>query len=413
MKNKIIRITSMLMFIVLVTTAFVGCGKKETYDNYSYGLNADGVYENLSSYPCSLPDFTQMNITCEEVLEWGLETVTNEDENIKTVDDYVYRYGQELLATLELTQKEIAEAGDILSISLKFYIDGKLLENYVTTGNYEASTDGDSIVKSLIGHKKGDVYEISYTFPEDTDEYASQTATVEITINSVMMGDPIKEGVVEANLEKINEHVKNVTDVESYLKNLRPILADVLLESYLENYLQTMKDITTPNEYIEYELYRLKARLAQIGYKYKDYLEEMKMTDEEVRVYCEMVAKENYISMLIYNTISYKVTEDDINSYFGENREYIESVQGLPYMKLTIIRGVSLMTLAERVTLLDDDGNPIRNNTTEDSSKENESSDTSSDTTKEEISDTVTGDTVDATEVTKNSTIGTPDNHTN
>lgn len=352
MNIKFARIVALALTLIVVLSVFAGCSKTENYDNYSYGLTEDGMYENLDKYPCELPDFKSWHFTCDEILSWYVEeVVSNSDETIKSVDDYVYLYGKEFLAAMDLTDKEVAEEGDIVSATLEFYMDGKKMDQYSSTNNYEVVSSGDAIVSSFVGKKAKDEYEVEYTFPEDDADHPSETATVKVIINSVAIYDPIAEGVVEANLEALDEYLDGVTDVDSFLAALKPQLADATLSLLIENKLQSMDGIDPPEEYVDFEFYRLKCRLQQIGYSFEDYLKEAKMTEEEAREYCRLVARENYLAMLIFKDMDCELTEEQVQEYYGENLDYIASVQGMPYVRLNLIRKLVIYEVTKVVTV--------------------------------------------------------------
>lgn len=362
--RKTIKFISLFLTIILTMTSIIGCSKnkeeEEALKDYSYGIEETGYYKNLSKHKQELPDFKSISITYDEVLTWGMKQMNeSEGAEFKTIDEYVYRYGKELLSEIGLADKEKAEVGDIVNAKLEFFIDEKQLEDYTSTQNYEVDENGDSIVKSFIGKTvEAGEYEVEYTFTEEDDKYAGKTANVKVTINSIAMPDPISAKVVEQNLEKIQEMLPTVTDTESFLNEIRPKLAESTLDMYLEDYLRSM-DFEVPEEYSKYELGRFKYRLTQIGYTYKEYLKESNVSDDEIQMYCKMVARENYLAMLICKNAEIEITEEDIDTYYSESRENMESVQGLPYMKMNMIRSAAINQLIKDIKLVEE------NNTTE------------------------------------------------
>jgi len=359
MKKKMQKCIALFLAVVLMCS-LVACEKEEqdntVYDNYSYGLTEKGLYENLEAYEENVPDFSKMTFTCDEILEWGTNYLNDSgDIDYESVDDYVYGYGEEFLEIIGVTGKEVVEEGDTVSASIEFYLDELLLEDYTSTNSYTASANGDEITKSFLGHNEGDEYETKYTFPEDATEHASKEATVKICINSISIANPIENGVVETNLSAISEYLDDVTDVESFLTALRPKLAESTLDMFMQNYLQTNTEIVVPDEFVEYEIYRLKARLQQIGYDYKEYLKTIEMTEEEAVEYCTMLARENMVCMFVYSALDYEITDEEIDEYYGSNREYVTEVQGEPYIRLNMIRDIALLEIVEQVTLIDGD----------------------------------------------------------
>jgi hypothetical protein len=365
--NLMKKMMAIVIIVLLVGCACVGCSgdaKNTTYDNYSYGLTEKGMYENFEKHIKKLPDFKSLSFTCDEVLEWGVKNVENSGHVIETVDEYVYIYGEELLTMLELTNKTTSVEGDRVSIDFEFYINGVKLDDFSSSGTYEASQDGDEIVKSLIGRSIDEEYEVEYVFPEDDADYANETSTVKIKVTKITDGSPIKNGVVDANLDVIAQYLDGVTDNETYLAALRPILAETTLPTFIQNYIQNEVDIELPSEFVEYEDYRLRFRLQQIGYEYEDYLKAMEMTEEDLYAYYEQLVRENYVCMLYFHDRNLTITYADLASYYGDNFDYIKSVQGEPYMRLALMREMVVQHIADDIVLIgvDDIENKDREN---------------------------------------------------
>lgn len=356
MKKRLTKVLAFILVTIIAVGTLTGCknSKDDTeYDDYSYGLTENGYYDCYEEYKTELPDFESITITHDEILEWGMNQM-NESNNVafETVADYVYYYGEELLTTLGYAEKNVAEEGDKVEVSLEFYIDELLLDDFTSTRTYTATNDGDSIVSSFIGHSSSDEYEVEYVIDEDDEEFGGQTANVKVVINSVTMTNPIEAGMVEVNLEGIQEILPTVVDTETFLAALYPKLAESTLEMYLEEYVQEM-DFEVPEVFINYEMYRFKYRLNKIGYTYDDYLEAASTTDEEVTTYCEKIARENFIAMLLLDSMEVEITEDDLDSYYSDTRENTEESQGIGYMKLSIMRDLSTEEIANRINFVE------------------------------------------------------------
>lgn len=347
-------IISIFVVLTLVLSLFAGCAKnQDVYDDYGRGLTEIGVYENLDKYNFILQDFSKLSYTYDEILQWYVDAQKEAgNKTIEDVDDYVYQYGNELLNYLGLADKEIAELKDRVSVTLEFYDGDKKMEDFGSTAVYVVSDEGDSIMTSFLGHKKDDEYEVDYTFPEDDKDYPSKTVKVKVKINGVVMADPIANGIVEKNIDKLSKDFNGVTDSKTYLTAIRPEIAKAFIGDYMKEYIYGMQ-IDVPNEYIEYELYRLKFRISKIGYTYEQYCEEMKMTDEEIRKYCAEIAKENIVYMLVFKELNYTITYDEMKEYYGENMAYVAQVQGEKYMRLNLIRDIGLKEIVAKVKLVE------------------------------------------------------------
>jgi FKBP-type peptidyl-prolyl cis-trans isomerase (trigger factor) len=253
--------------------------------------------------------------------------------------------------TLGLASKETCDNGDTVKASLQFFVDGKELNDFTSTSTYVASSEGDSIVKSFVGKKLNEEYEVEYTFPENDADYPGKLANVKIKIVEITSPDPIKEGFVEKNIEGISKYLDNVTDAASFLKACEPKLAESTIEMYLKDYLTKIEGIEVPGEYADCEMYRLKARLNQLGYTYEKYLQEINMTDEEAKQYCKDVARENYIYLLICKKYDVSLTGEQVQEYYGSNYDTIKDIQGIPYMKLNMLRDAAIYKISTTVKL--------------------------------------------------------------
>ena len=344
------RIGKMISILLAGSVLLTACAQNnEKYNNYSYGLNENGVYETFDVSKVTVPELDYFKATDDEILTWTIKEKDTEDSDVfKSVDSYLYTYGQELLATLGVADKEVAEDKDIVSATMTFKYNDKVLENYGSKSSYKADKNGDAITKSFIGHKAKDEYDVKYTFPEDDPDYAGKEADVHIVIDSIIMADPLTDEVIKNNLDKINEILPDVVDKDSFLKAIKPKLAETIYPEYIAYKLQNV-DVAYEDTYVDAEMYRLKFRLAQMGYSYNKYLEDTKMTDEEVKAYCAMVAKENMICMKIADEQNIKITEDDVKEYHGENFEYLQESQGLPYLKLNLMRDKAIAYIIEQL----------------------------------------------------------------
>jgi ABC-type enterochelin transport system ATPase subunit len=126
---------------------------------------------------------------------------------------------------------------------------------------------------------------------------------------------------------------------------------------FLEDKLRYLDSIEVPAKYVDYEFIRLKYRLKQIGYTYKEYLSTSQMTDKDVREYCAIVARENYIAMLVCQNLDYEITNEDLKAYYGDNLDYVVSVQGEPYLRLNLMRDLAIYAISDQVTVVIDSTN--------------------------------------------------------
>lgn len=360
--NKNFKIIFSIILALTMLLACVGCSNtgtdSKTYDDYSIGLDQNGFYENLDDNSKEI-SLSGVSLKTNDILAWGNKQ-NNVDANAKqSLDEYLEAYAKEVLVAVGAADKEIAETGDIVTLQLDFYLEGKQLNEFYGENTFQIKEDSDSIVQSTVGHKVGDEYETQYTFDETDADYPSKTADVKIKVIQIIYENPLQDELITKHLDKIQETVEGVTDSKSLVSLLRPKLAEALLFDYLSDYIQNDESIKVPQEYVDYEVYRLKSRLSKVGYTYQDYLDASGTTDEDTYAQCEKFARENYTIMLCCKQNDLKTTDKLIDDYFGESKETAINVQGLAYMKLTVLREMAISQMMTEVTLLDDDGNKI------------------------------------------------------
>lgn len=356
MKKNIFKNLIALTLAAILCASFTGCNK-ETYDDYSIGLDSNGYYKTLDENKKDI-SYSGLKLKTQELLEWGAKN-SSSDSGTKSVDEYIKAYAKELLINVGAANKETAEVGDSVKLLLDFYIGDKQLNEFYGEKSFTITKDSDSIVRGAVGHKVNDEYEAEYTFDKDDKDYGSQKANVKVKVVEVLYGDPLNDDLIKEHIDKITAVIPDAKDVDSLLVNIRPKLAEALLIDYVSDYIQNDESVKVPQEYVDCELYRLKARLNKVGYTYKEYLKTSKTTDADTVKQCEKFARESYIIMLRCKQKNVTVSDNDITTYFGDNKENAVNVQGMPYMKLTILREMGLLDIAKELTLLDDNGEKI------------------------------------------------------
>lgn len=361
--SKIFKIILSLCLVLAMTLAFVGCNKStsssESHDDYSIGLDQHGFYENIDAHNKEI-SLKGLSLKTNDILIWGNKQNNADAEVNQSLEEYLEAYAKEVLVNVGAADKETAESGDIVTLQLDFYLDGKQLNEFYGENTFQVKDDSDSIVQSVIGHKVNDEYETKYTFAETDADYPSKTADVKIKVKQIVYSNPLQDELIKKHLDKIQEVVEGVTDSKSLVTKLRPKLAKALLFDYLSDYIQNDESVKVPKEYVEYEVYRLKSRLEKVGYTYEDYLETSNTNDEDTYKQCEKFARENYTIMLYCKQNDIKTTTELIDEYFGESKETAVNIQGLAYMKLTVLRELALSQMITDVTLLDDEGVKIK-----------------------------------------------------
>lgn len=314
-------------------------------DKYSIGLDNNGFYEDYDKYAVTEVNLQTLEVDVEDVLKY----ITSNGEDVEVtpeeIDAYVYEYANNVVASLGLAARETVEDKYYVSCILEFSIDGKVMEDmgHAEPKLYQANSTGDEIMKSLIGHKVDDEYEISYAFPAEDTTYGGKTATVKIKIEAINDNDPLSDGVIEKNAAALKEYFNNADTKENFLNEIRPLIAYTHLLDYFTYYFQTYEGVEAPQALVDHELYRFNCRLKSFGYTMTDYIEASNIKEEEIIDYCKMLVVENLLLMSIYKQAGESdITTEDLKSIYGEDYDYTVSMLGEPYMKLDVMREIAL-----------------------------------------------------------------------
>ena len=364
-------VVTICLIVVMATIAGIICfstqsnANKSTPDEslsveYSVGLDENGYYVNLDKYNFDVPNFKDMEISIDNIIDFSIKKLKESKYEIESETDFIDSYIVSYLESIDVNKKDVAEETDIVTVSLEFRdLEGNVMSDYTQDKmSIQIDNEGDSIVKSLIGRKVGDEYEVDYTFPEDDENIPGKKAKVKVKVLVIAYADPIASGVFDKNIDRVKEDYPEVIDLDSFRKILRPDIARDNLTAYLENLILNA-NIDVPDEFINYEYQRLLKRLNQIGYNYQEYLEQSNLTDAEVKETCKEVAAENIISMLVFKDGGYEITDEKFKEVYGSEEDIntYESYQGIPYMKLRIIRATAMDIISSQVKLVD--GNKV------------------------------------------------------
>lgn len=366
MRKKNYNLITFLLILVVLVLIISGCDGNANISEvpYSVGLDSDGYYLNLDKYNLTAPSFEEFVFLEDDVVQYAYQMANiNSSTKANSVDEFLKEYANSILSEDGYDLKTLVEESDIVEISMSFKSkDGVEDENYHTDGSYYiASNDSDEIIASLIGHSTEDEYVVEYTFDENDEYHPGETMDVFIKILSVSYADPIGSGVVENNLESIQETYVHPTiqinNSDDFIKRVIPYLMFDNKMGYIEYFLQTL-DFEVPKPLVDYEISRLKTRLETIGYTYKQYKEDSNQTDEQITETCTQAARENLICMLLYRQKNESITESQLKDEYGEeNYSTHQKLQGEPYMKLRMMRNQIIEELSKTISFVDNSGN--------------------------------------------------------
>lgn len=198
MKKKIILFAA----VMLLAGTLSACGKNKAFLS---GIKASD-YVTLGEYK-------------------GIEVIAAEEKiEDADVDQYIYYILSMSATTVEVTDRDIVESGDIVNIDYIGYRDGEAFEGGTNTGDNLTIGSGRFIPgfeDGLIGQKVGETVSLDLTFPDDYSnaEMAGAAVTFEVKINSISVVKPPEltdEYVQGLGLEECT----TVDELKAYIREL-------------------------------------------------------------------------------------------------------------------------------------------------------------------------------------------------
>ena len=328
-------------------------------EKYSKGLQENGFYEN---YETLAPEYTyDLTIKEADLKAFVTSTIEAEMATPVTFDEYLEMYANDFLYSMGLDRKEVVDWNDAVLLAISFKdANGEDMSDYQQDAEYYIVTeDSDEIISSVHGHSLGDVYSVGYTFPETDSYHPNETVSVQITVQEIYYADAFNSGVVEKHLDELREVFPDVNDAEGLKQALYPLVLGYHMEGYITEQL-TISDLEVPQEWTAFEIDRLNARLEALGMTMEQYLEAMAYTEEDVRLACEQIARQNVITMALFPVYFDELTDEDFHLFYGEeNMENYISLQGKPYLALRLMREMVFAELEYHTEVLDENNNIV------------------------------------------------------
>ena len=358
MKKNLVRLVCLVLAGIMLLGCFAAFTMEEVEPahDYSAGLTEEGFFEGVTALDnVVLPDYTAYTIPEEA-------TIATEDEINAKIEEIKSSF-----ATNEKdvdTSREVKD-GDYINIDYLGKIDGVAFEGGSTDGKGSDVTIGSGrfipgFEDQIIGHKPGETFDITVTFPEDygNEELNGKEAVFTITVNHFYKA-VLPEITDDFIAENLKDYYKDVADMKA---QIAADIVDADTKNFVWGKLMEETTVTTyPQQIHDYEVAARKANielnasqwqldvdtfLSYYGYESMDaYIEDMAddIKDyEKVYLTVQAVAEKE----------GWKVTEDDMKAYFDKmfgTEDYSEyvSVYGEPYLKSIVMRDIMLAKLVE------------------------------------------------------------------
>ena len=245
------KLVGIIVSVVLIAgiIALFGAGitrmlTKVTADSgYSAQLNEDGTIYNVTATDyVNLCDYKNITIPYADI--------AYTDEQIdKAIDTTRQNYSE-----MSTDPALVAKDGDKVNIDYIGSIDGVEFDGGNTQGNGSDVTIGsgsliDNFEEQLIGHKVGDIFDVTVTFPEDypnNPDLEGKEAVFAVVMNGIYVAP-------EFNDEFVTKHLSDyASTAEGYPTYLRETQEDANLTAKVREYLVSNSEVSDyPKAYLK------------------------------------------------------------------------------------------------------------------------------------------------------------------
>ncbi len=313
--------------------------------SYSDGLTEAGFFEGVTALDyVKLPDYKGIELP-EGTLDVSEESLQDElDERLS--------YYQE---SAEVKDRAVKD-GDTVNIDYVGSVDGEEFSGGSTQGNGTEVTIGvtsyiDDFLEQLIGHKPGETFDVSVTFPdpyENNTSLSGKDAVFKTTINFI-----VEKKNPELTDEFVAEHWKDSdgwTTVDQLKEGVTKELKRDAAWAYLWEQISQQAEVSqVPEAIVRYHEGSMKfyaqAMAAQYGMDLDDFLsqamgvESLDELIEQKRDVIDENAKKSLILQAICEDSGFSVTDEELTSYLTKtvgtsDTSKLEEYYGKPYLFL-------------------------------------------------------------------------------
>jgi len=258
--------------------------------------------------------------------------------------------------------------GDTVNIDYVGSVDGVEFDNGSTEGMGTIVIVGvteyiEGFLEQLIGHMPGDTFDLKVRFPDNYHEETlkGKDAVFVTTVNYIIVEDGtavLSDAFVADNLAAYYGW-KTVSEMREGVRN---VLRNQAVMRYIEAYFSTEVTISSvPTQMMKYQedamVDHYQRYAASNDMAFEQFLTEY-VGVSNVEELIERYQRENLSSAKFYLVVQaiaehtgIKVTEDDLNSYIGENTLYAyEEQYGIPYTKHQVLCQMILDLVVQSAT---------------------------------------------------------------
>ena len=336
-------------------------------DNYSVHLTDDGLVEG---------------VTATEVVKLNnLEQIIADAESVTVTDQEIKDYKEGLLeGNMMFSEDEdkVVRLNDKINIDFVGTIDGVEFESGSTRGVGTDITVGqagyiDDFEQQLVGHKKGETFDVEVTFPDDygVEELNGRDAVFSVTVNGIyekaqFNDDFVKEffsdqastadGLIQKYKDE-QERSKKESFLTSYIKE------NCFVTEYPKAYIKDLMELNKGMDLEQFNSYNsyYEQYYGQVMYStFDDYTGlDRKEYYASLRTKADNMADEALVYQAIYEKEGLAIGEKDlarVRDEFGITEEYMPQLiesYGQGYVNQMAIKFCVLDFLKERIVIVE------------------------------------------------------------
>lgn len=282
--------------------------------------------------------------------------VTDED-----IDNRLKKEQEENARIVPVEDRE-AKMGDTVNIDFDGFLDGERFEGGKAE-DYDLELGSNTFIKGfedqVVGHKKGDKFDVNVTFPKDyqAKEFQGKDAKFEVEINSITekeLPEIDDEFAMDISEFETLDELKN--DLREKIKEEKENNRTNIMQNQAVDALVKLSEVSAPESMIrneiDIEMQNLDQRLQQMGISLSQYIEMTKMDIKQIRSQYRNSAIAKVKANLVIDEVALKegfdATDEEIEEEINESAK-MYGVDDIEKFKEIFRKNVSNDTVKENI----------------------------------------------------------------
>lgn len=340
-----------------------------TFD-YSQGLEDTGYMTDVTASDfVELPEYKGVEIseadaipdqaTLDALMESILESYSTEEEMTDT--------------------ERLIEDTDVVNIDYSGSIDGELFDGGSAEGydlDLGNSTFIDGFAEQIVGHKLGEEFDITVTFPDPYEmnpDLAGKEAIFHIKVNSVktVTVPELTDDFVKENLKE-QTGCETAEDLKEYIKTNKQ---ESMIMNYMWEYLKensTVKEIPQ-NLYdvcYDYQDFSADLQAYQLNMTKEEMMELVSMSEDTLDEYTKSMAEEILIAQAVAEQENIQIDDAYLQETYGDELDSYLETYGTGYVKRSAILNKVAKVMADHAVIVENTETDTTEETTEQTTAE-------------------------------------------